>query len=126
MSREIFGSRRKRPGRPTGDMTPKSPLANRLQLLFGTENFSEIGEKMGVKKDAAIRYLRGEIPPSAAVLERVARFKGCDPRWLLLGEGVAYPRGYVTHPRPEAPVTIPPHHRPQPDLHIPSDAASDF
>jgi len=78
---------------------------------------------MGVKKDAALKYLRGEgNPPGADVLERVARRTGCDPRWLILGEGVAYPREYVTHPRPGAPVTIPPQHRPQPALQIPPDA----
>ena len=123
MSREIVARSRKRRGRPAGDMTPKSGLAQRLQLLFGTENFSEIGEKIGVKKDAAIKYLRGEgNPPGADTIERIVRHTGCDPRWLILGEGIAYPREYVTHPRPGAPVTIPPHHRPQPTLIIPPDA----
>jgi len=114
---------RTRVGRPPRDLTPKTPLAKRLQLILGDRHFAEIGEKMGVRKDAAIRYLRGELPPSAKVIENVIRRTGCDPRWLILGEGVAYPREYVTHPRPEAPVTVPPQHRPQPALHIPSDAA---
>lgn len=85
----------KKVGRPPKRLSPKTPLAKRLQDLFGASDFGKIGEIMGVGRDSARKYLAGERTPGSDVLARVVQATGCDPTWLLMGnddEGATAPR----------------------------------
>jgi len=74
---------RKKRGRPSGDLTPNTILAKKLQSLLGTSDFTSIGEKMSVGRDAAKKYLVGERTPDSIVFNSLVEQTGVDLNWLL-------------------------------------------
>lgn len=82
---------RKRRGRPLGDVTPKSPLAERLQVLCGGANIQRAAELFGCSRDAARNYIVGDRIPRADTLASMVLKTGCNALWLLTGIGEPYP-----------------------------------
>jgi len=100
--------RRRKRGKPLGDMTPKTELAQRLQEVLGLEGFDQTGEKIGVKRDTVVKYLRGVgRPPTADVLRRIVEATDCEARWLLTGEGRPFPQQTVSQESPGEIIQIP-------------------
>lgn len=77
-------------GRPRGDFTPKSLLAQRLQEITEGKNFSEIGALFGVERSTVPRYLKGKIIPPLRVLLNIAQNMGVSLEWLAEGTGEMY------------------------------------
>ena len=84
-SRQIYKEPPKR-GRPRKDMSPKTGLARRLQEILCHQDFGATAEIMGVSRETAAKYLRGETAPPPDVLKRIAEATGCDLHWLITGE----------------------------------------
>jgi len=82
-------------GRPRVNMKPKTPLAQRLQLIFRECNFSVAAEKMGgISSKTAKAYMTGDTDPTASVLAAIVTNMGCRSDWLLLGKAPVFPEGY--------------------------------
>jgi len=107
MSREKSRKTKKSAGRPRANMSPKSPMAERLQRVFRGLRFEDVGEIMGVTGESAGQYLKGLVEPKASSLARIREATGCDLNWLLTGEessvAAEAPGGYADgcpHPLP--------------------------
>ena len=64
VSRQKSQSCGKGPGRPRGDMTPNTLLAERLQQIWRAGNWPAISARIGVSSDTVGRYLRGDTSPT--------------------------------------------------------------
>lgn len=59
-----------------------------LAQRIGNKELERIAE---LGKNSLARYISGETTPKADVVARMATATGCDPGWLLTGEGEPYP-----------------------------------
>jgi hypothetical protein len=77
--------------RTRANLKAKTPLANRLQLLFEGEIFLKISKKLAVSQATCRAYMAGDTEPTASVLASICLCTGCDANWLLLGKGEPFP-----------------------------------
>lgn len=108
------GGTRKKRGRPPKSTEPKTPLAQRLQMICGGMNILRASQLFGGTRgrDAVARYLRGDAIPDAATLSAFVKSTGCNGHWLLTGEGQPYQPAENTAqaqpaPQPSARVGLP-------------------
>jgi transcriptional regulator with XRE-family HTH domain len=60
---------------------------NRLADLLWKGNQSQMGRDLGIDQSSLSKTLAGKQQPSAALVERLANWKGVNPGWLLCGKG---------------------------------------
>lgn len=66
-------------------------FSQRLELLADRFDRKKLVEYLGVGESSYDNYLKGRREPPASALARCAVLTGCDPRWLLTGEGEPFP-----------------------------------
>lgn len=59
----------------------------RLSELIWKSNQSQMGRDLGIDQSSLSKVLAGKQQPSAALIERLANWKGVNPGWLLCGKG---------------------------------------
>ena len=62
-----------------------------IEARFGDRGKSAFAAFIGVPEATLHNYLASRSQPRADTLERIVRATGCNPGWLLLGEGSPWP-----------------------------------
>ena len=94
-------------GRPSGDLSPKSAFAKRLQHLAGGGSIQQNADRFGVNRETWRHFWTGNSEPTLRMMEKVIRVTGCSGHWLLTGAGNPYPGDAASRAVSTAPITVP-------------------
>jgi hypothetical protein len=73
-------------GRSKKSKAPKTLFSKRIARLFNGKNFSEFERNHGLSIGQISKMIDG-VEPKLSTLEAVLKGTGCNPAWLILGEG---------------------------------------
>jgi len=65
-------------------------FGERLKTIRGSQSREAFASAFNVHPNTLARWEKNERSPDVAFVQRIAKDKGVNPNWLLLGEGVAY------------------------------------
>lgn len=83
-------------GRPVGDMTPKTPIAKRLQIILPIDNITAKAHEIGVSPSTLSAWLKGDRAPSMEGLVEIASKTKAPIDWILTGKTGDY-RWLIRH-----------------------------